>query len=133
MEYAAPLPSERIFVKTTNSPFIETDLEKVIKDLHAQRLVVAGLMTAHCVATTLRMAANLRVVDHSYGCPIKNQTHGSDAEIVLLEDATATFNVGHRGKNYDAETVHAVHLATMKDEFCDVGTTDEVIRSLHEV
>ncbi|KAK2600116.1 hypothetical protein QQS21_005131 [Conoideocrella luteorostrata] len=130
MEYAAPLPSERVFSKTTNSPFIETDLEAVIKGLDVDRLVVVGLMTAHCVATTLRMAANLRVVDHSYGCPIRNEGSGLSAEIILLEDATATFNVGHNGKNYDAETVHAVHLATMKDEFCDVGTTDQVIQSL---
>lgn len=130
MKYAAPLPTERVFVKTTNSPFVETDLANVIRSLDLDRLVVVGLMTAHCVATTLRMAANLRVVDHSYGCPIRNEGDGPSAEIVLVEDATATFNVAYHGKNYDAETVHDVHLATMKDEFCDIGKTNDVIRAL---
>ncbi|TVY81871.1 putative isochorismatase family protein [Lachnellula suecica] len=130
MEYATPLASERVFPKTTNSPFIETDLEKVIKSLEVDCLVIVGLMTAHCVSTTLRMASNLRVVDHSYGCVIKEGGAPASGKIFLLEDATATFNVVYGGKEYDAESVHAIHLASMKDEFCDIGTTDEILKAI---
>jgi hypothetical protein len=34
------------------------------------------------------------------------------------------------GKTYDAETVHDIHLGTLKDEFCDLEYTDEVVRRL---
>ena len=129
MPCAAPFASERVFPKTTNSPFVETDLEKVIRELRVDRLVIVGLMTAHCVSTTLRAASNLRVVDHSYGCTIKPD-EPAKGEIILVEDATATFNVVHDGKEYDAETVHAVHLASLKDEFCDLMTTMQVLELL---
>jgi nicotinamidase-related amidase len=130
MPYAAPLPNEPVFSKTTNSPFIETDLERVLKDLKLDRLVIAGLMTAHCVATTLRMASNLRVVDHPYGCIIQNAVGVPQGELVLVSDGTATYNVQFGGKEYDAETVHAVHLASSMDEFCEVQTTEQVIEAL---
>ncbi|CZT23850.1 related to amidases related to nicotinamidase [Ramularia collo-cygni] len=130
MPYAAPLLAEKVFPKTTNSPFIETALEQAIKSQGIKRLVVCGLMTAHCVATTVRMASNLNVVKHSYGIlNLDEQTRGAMA---LVSDGTATFDVDFEGKSYDAETVHAVHLATMKNEFCDVETTEEVLAILGE-
>ena len=130
MDYAAPLQSERVFKKSTNSPFYETDLEKVVKDLKIDRLVIAGLTTGHCVTTTTRAVAELRLVNHSYGCPIKDKDENSSGKIIILEDATAMYGLGHKGKKYDAETVHAIHLATLQDEFCEIGTTDDVIASL---
>ncbi|KAI1149843.1 Isochorismatase-like protein [Nemania diffusa] len=128
MDYASPLPSEPVFPKTTNSPFVETNLEKTLKDLKIDRLVIGGLMTAHCVTTTVRMASNLRVIDHSYGCVVTDKVAGR--QIIVGDDATATFNVAYGGKEYDAETVHAVHLACLKDEFCDVESTEQIIRSI---
>lgn len=129
MPYAAPLPTERVFPKTTNSPFVETDLEKVIRSLNPKHLVMGGLMTAHCVSTTMRAASNLRVLDHSYGCTVKEDV--PTGKISLVEDATATFNVFYNDKEFDAETVHAVHLASMKDEFCDIATTEQIVAGLH--
>ncbi|KAJ6143911.1 isochorismatase family hydrolase [Penicillium samsonianum] len=126
MPYAQPINGERVFSKTTNSPFVETDLAEVLQKLDLQRLVVIGLMTAHCVSTTLRAASNLRVVNHGYGCIVKDGSE-PQAEIILVQDATATFNVDFEGRNYEAEAVHEIHLATMKDEFCDLATTDQVI------
>jgi nicotinamidase-related amidase len=132
MTYAEPITGEAVFPKTTNSPFIETNLEQVIRGLEIERLVIVGLMTAHCVATSLRLASNLRVVDHDHGCIVKNGDSAAPGVIILVHDATATFNVGFAGKKYDAETVHAVHIATMKDEFCDVESTEQVIAKLQQ-
>ncbi|KAJ6779808.1 hypothetical protein PWT90_01500 [Aphanocladium album] len=132
MECAAPVGDEQVFPKTTNSPFLETKVGDVIKDLKADRLVICGLMTAHCVSTTVRMASNLRLVEHSYGCVDKAGGPLGKAEIFLVDDATATFSVEYGGKTYDAESVHAIHLASMKDEFCDVTSTDNIVKMLKE-
>ena len=128
MHYAAPLSTEMVFFKSTNSPFIQTNLHDAIASRKIKRLVVAGLMTAHCVSTTMRMASNLHVVEHTYGSPHGNEDGRST--LVLVRDGTATFDVSYGNNHYDAETVHAVHLATMKDEFCDVESTREVIARL---
>jgi nicotinamidase-related amidase len=128
MPYAAPRISEPIFIKSTNSPFIETNLKQAIQESGVRRLVIVGLMTAHCVSTTVRMAANLDVVEHGYGIPDVEQT--LKGRIVVAKDATATFDINLGGKTYDAETVHDIHLGTLKDEFCDLEYTDEVVRRL---
>lgn len=130
MKCAAPIEGEQIFPKTTNSPFIETKAGEVIKQLNPDLLVICGLMTAHCVSTTLRMASNLRLVNHNYGCVVKDGGSGGNGEIILLDDATATFSLDYGGKTYDAESVHAIHLASMKDEFCDIASTEDVIKRI---
>jgi nicotinamidase-related amidase len=130
IEYAALSRSERVFIKTTNLLFIETDLEKVLKDLKLDRLIVAGLTTAHCVAMTIRAAAELWVVNYSYSCPVNNSGDFLGGKIILLRDATATYNASYNGKNYNAETIYGVYLATLKEEFCNIGTTEAVIQSL---
>lgn len=130
MECAAPVGNELVFPKTTNSPFLETKVGDVIKELQADRLVICGLMTAHCVSTTVRMASNLRLVEHRYGCVDKEGGLQGKAEIFLVDDATATFSVYYDGKTYDAESVHVIHLASMKDEFCDVASTEDIVKML---
>lgn len=111
--YAAPLEGERVFSKNVNSAFIGTDLEAYIRELHITRLFVAGLVTDQCVSTSVRMAANLGVVAYGEG----------KGQIVTIEDACATFN---RGK-WDAETVHAVNIESLRGEFCEIMTTKEVL------
>jgi nicotinamidase-related amidase len=132
MPYATPQGSEPVFSKTTNSPFIETDLEALLRSYNLDLLVICGLMTAHCVCTTVRAASNLKIIDHNYGIPsgLLEENRSQKGQIVLVSDATATFEVSYGGNLYDAETVQAVHLSTMEDEFCDVHTTDEVIARL---
>ena len=59
------------------------------------------------------MAANLHVV-------------GEEGKIYVLEDAVATWGKG----GWDAETVHAVNIASLKGEFAEVAKTAEVIQWL---
>ena len=130
MDYAAPLPSEIIRSKDVNSAFIGTDLESVIRDLGIARLVVAGLTTGHCVSTSVRMASNLRVVDHPHGGGVA-AGHDAPEEIILVSDATAMYTLSYAGEEIDGDTLHTMNLATLHDEFCVVRNTAEVLRLLN--
>jgi nicotinamidase-related amidase len=108
MDVAMPLDGEFIVSKNVNSAFIGTDLQQLLEEQDINTVVIAGLTTEHCVSTTTRMAGNL----------------GYNTYVVA--DATASFNkVGVNGENFSAEMVHAISLATLKDEFATIITTEE--------
>ena len=111
---AMPLPGEFVVRKTKNSAFIGTDLEAQLAKRGCSELVVVGLTTDHCVSTTVRMAGNLGF------------------SVTLVEDGTATFErTDHRGVHYDAESLHAAHVASLQGEFCRAVTTAELLEKTH--
>lgn len=98
-----PVFNEPVIQKRVNSAFIGTDLEEILKKERIRKLVIVGLTTDHCVATTARMAGNLGF------------------EVYIVSDATATFDrKGADGKTYPAEIVHEVNLASMNGEFAKI-------------
>ena len=107
---AAPLPGELIFQKSVHSAFIGTNLEAHLRSEQVDNVVIIGLTTDQCVSTTTRMAGNLGF------------------NVLLISDATATFGrIGPDGKEYSAETIFSVNLASLHDEFCKVITTEELL------
>jgi len=105
-----PLAGEPDIKKSVNSAFIGTDLEVTLREHEAQELVMAGLTTDHCVSTSVRMASNM----------------GFD--VVMVSDATATFDrTGPDGTYYSADQMHAINLASLHGEFCQVRSTNEVL------
>ncbi|OHE91109.1 hypothetical protein CORC01_13591 [Colletotrichum orchidophilum] len=123
LPFVAPLDQELVFKKQFNSAFIGTALEATLKSAGIRQLVVVGLTTDHCVSTTTRMAANLQVLGDDGG-PDGN---GHDVQgILVVRDAVATYEKG----GFDAETVHAVNLASLDGEFAKVVSTDEVLTSV---
>lgn len=108
--YALPQDGELKISKNVNSAFIGTNLEAVLRERGIERLFVGGITTDQCVSTSVRMAANLGVAK----------------EIILIEDATATFGKG----KWDAETIKDVNLAGLDGEFCGVRGTEEVLSLL---
>ncbi|KAE9366633.1 Isochorismatase hydrolase [Stipitochalara longipes BDJ] len=116
--FTTPLPHELVITKNVNSAFIGTNLEEVLRnhfEAKAGTLWVVGLTTDHCVSTSVRMAGNLGVCDGR---------DGEKGEVILVGDATACWKKSEEFP-FDAETIHAVHVDSLK-EFASIAKTGEV-------
>ena len=110
---AAPHEGEKLVQKRMNGAFIGTDLEAHLRARGIRSLVLVGLTTDHCVSSTARMASDLGFETH------------------VVDNATAAFErEGHDGQRFSAETVHAVSLVTLQDEFARIVTTEGVLSAL---
>ena len=106
-EIVRPADGETIIKKNVNSAFIGTTLKEQLDGAKISTLVIVGLTTDHCVSTTTRMAGNF----------------GYDT--FLVSDATATFNKkGVDGQKFSAELIHETALASLREEFATIVTTD---------
>ncbi|EED14129.1 isochorismatase family hydrolase, putative [Talaromyces stipitatus ATCC 10500] len=103
LDFAVPASdgSEPVFWKSANSSFIGTGLESFLRE-HGVRQVFFA--------------------DGSLPEGIRIER----GRVVLVADATATFAKGE----FDAETVHAVSVASLSEEFADVFTTEAVVEAL---
>jgi nicotinamidase-related amidase len=109
---ASPRAGETIIAKRTNSAFIGTGLEAMLRSARHDVLVIAGVVTNNSVEATVRMAGNLGF------------------ETFLVEDATFTFGRNDwNGIFRSASEVHAMSLANMHGEYCVVVKTDAVLRA----
>jgi nicotinamidase-related amidase len=107
---AMPLASETVIAKQTNSAFIGTDLETLLRARDIGHLVVGGVITNNSVEATVRMAGNLGFNVH------------------LVEDACFTYaRRDYRGHLRSAEEVHAMSLANLDGEYCRVTTAGEIL------
>ena len=112
-EAVRPQADELLFQKRVNSAFIGTDLEQQLRERGYDTLVIVGLTTPHCVSTTTRMAGNLGFRTY------------------IVADATAAFElVGHDGRRYSAEEIHAVSLVTLHEEFATVVETETLLAAI---
>ncbi|HFA49732.1 MAG TPA: cysteine hydrolase [Bacteroidetes bacterium] len=105
-----PISGEVLIVKNTNSAFIGTGLKERLNKEYINTVIIVGLTTNHCVSSSARMANN-------YGF-----------ETILISDATATFDrVGINGETYSSEIIHLTTLASLKDEFAEIMTAEELL------
>lgn len=106
----APQNGEPLMTKTVNNAFVGTGLEGFLRERQIGQVVIAGLTTNHCVDTTTRMAGDLGF------------------NPILVSDASATFDrTGPDGVTWPAETVHAVTMANLFDEFAQIAMTDDIL------
>jgi nicotinamidase-related amidase len=105
-----PAPGETVVAKQTNSAFIGTELEGILRKLAVHTLVVTGVSTNNSVEATVRMAGNLGF-----------QTY-------LVQDACFTFaRRDYHGRLRTADEVHSMSLANLNDEYCTVLDTISVL------
>lgn len=108
-----PLQGEKVIEKNTNSAFVGTDLEDLLKNSGITGVIVVGLTTDHCVSATVRTAADL------------------EFKTTLVSDATATYaKTGIDGRVYNAEVIHSVALASLRGEFAHIMDTTTLIKDL---
>lgn len=112
---AEPLPGEAIVRKSVHSAFIGTDLEGRLRGMRAHTLVVLGIQTNYCVASTARMAGNLGY------------------KTFVVGDACATFPQALLdGSKVPAQMAHDLALAELHGEFATVVSTQDVLAALHD-
>ena len=104
-----PLEDEKIVHKEFPNSFLGTDLQDYLQENEITDLVVAGMMSHMCVDTTVRECQN-------YGY-----------DVTVIDDACTTMSLKHDGKKIDAETVHAVYMASLADGFAKVIKMDEYL------
>jgi nicotinamidase-related amidase len=103
-----PLPGEKIFTKDAVNSFVGTGLNKYLKTLKVDTLIICGMQTHMCVEAATRAASDL-----GYKC-------------ILIHDACATKDVKFGDKVIKAEDVHYSTLSTLKS-YCIVESTQEYL------
>lgn len=91
----APLATEPVVEKIRPNSFSDTDLAERI--VAGSPLIIAGLMTHHCVSSTVRAALDLGY------------------RITVAGDACATRDLPLAGSIVPAETLHRAELAALAD------------------
>jgi nicotinamidase-related amidase len=110
MDEVSPAPGELVITKHVNSAFIGTNLEDTLRKLGDPLVFYVGLVTDHCVSTTVRMSGNLGF--RSY----------------VIGDACATFDRrDSTGRLIPAIEVHKVNLASLDGEFAHVVNSRDLI------
>ena len=109
-----PIEGEKIIHKEYPSSFLGTELREYLQENEITDLVVVGMMSHMCVDTTVRACQ-----DYGYN-------------VTLIDDACTTMSLKHDGKKIDAETVHAVYMASLADEFANVIKTEKYLSDIRK-
>ena len=108
-----PMYGERIFQKEAHSAFVGTGLEPYLRKNRYSELVLMGLTIEHCVSSTARSSDDLGFKTH------------------VISDATAAFeSYDHADTYIQAEVMHSVSLASLKQEFVHVLNTRQLLAHL---
>jgi nicotinamidase-related amidase len=91
-----------VLSKVSSSPFNSTAIDRLLRNLDIDTLLVCGVVTNGCVEGTVRDASDLGY------------------QVIMVEDACAAVT----------PALHQAAITNLKDGFCNVRTTDDVISEL---
>ncbi|KAH7364754.1 putative isochorismatase family hydrolase [Rhexocercosporidium sp. MPI-PUGE-AT-0058] len=121
-----PQGNEPVFSKSTNSAFITRftpELEAYLKEKEVWRIYFVGLSVDLCLGSTVRSACDLGVADH-----VDVEGRVVKGDLVVVEDAVAAW--AKRGGKFDAETVCAVHVESLKGEYARAVKVADVLAEM---
>jgi biuret amidohydrolase len=95
----APLPDEIVVEKTTDSVPLGTNYERLLRNMGIECVVVTGVVTDQCVASTVRALSDMGF------------------EILIAEDCCCAAT----------QELHDAELMIMNHLYCTVLSTDEII------
>jgi nicotinamidase-related amidase len=96
-------PDDVVFSKVSSSPFNSTAIDRFLRNVDVDTLLVCGVVTNGCVEGTVRDASDLGY------------------QVIMVEDACAAVT----------PALHQAAITNLKDGFCNVRTTDDVIAELN--
>jgi nicotinamidase-related amidase len=103
-----PAEGETVIRKENPTSFLDTPLEKHLRDQGVDSLVVCGMMTSMCVDATVRAAADLGFAT------------------TVVHDACATMPLEFGGRAVPAADVHTAFIAALGDGYAEVASTADV-------
>jgi len=98
----APLPHEIVVTKTTDSALTGTSLRLLLHNLRVRHVVVCGIFTDQCVASTVRSLA-----DESF-------------DVIVVDDACAA----------GTDELHRAELTIINNIYCQVLSCEETLAAL---
>jgi nicotinamidase-related amidase len=104
-----PADGELVLEKTSPNSFVETALEKELRERDTDGLVVAGMMSSMCVDATVRAAADL----------------GFSPTVV--HDACAAPDLAFNGIEVPGAAVHAAFMAALADGYAEVTSASDLL------
>lgn len=107
-----PIEGETVIIKHTPNSFRDTGLHSFLQLQKIEELVIAGMMTQHCVDTTVRAAYDLGYSN------------------ILLCDCCATRDLVFSGETIAANIVQSTFLAALSRGFAEVMSSTEYLRKM---
>lgn len=95
-------PDDVVLSKVSSSPFNSTAIDRLLRNLDVDTLLVCGVVTNGCVEGTVRDASDLGY------------------QVIMVEDACAAVT----------PALHQAAITNLKDAFCNVRSTDDVVAEL---
>ncbi len=107
-----PMEGETVIIKHTPNSFRETELLQLLRLQKIEQLVIVGMMTQHCIDTTVRA---------SYDLGFSN---------ILLYDCCATKDLIFNGETIAANIVQSTFMAALSRGFSDVMSFTEYLSEI---
>lgn len=104
-----PRSAEPIVKKHSPNSFQNTNLLAKLKEAEIDEVIICGAMSHMCVDATTRAAFDL-----GFQCKV-------------IDDACATRNLEHKGKEVKATDVHSAFMAALATPYADVLSTDSFL------